>query len=329
MNQNGASYIAVDLVSQLLDAKNAFDPKKNELVFTSNKKTQEDPKIQQLNAKISKLEAQVTQLKERVNTLQATSNEAEGWIEYRSKYYTLFYTEQYKQDVEKVAEIFDHAREVAIREFKSIFPQVDTALNNEYFPIYIYLHPKATDQVSEGNVYNLGKGSANALTSEIHVISPSAYQTACCTMEGWKYDDSYIFKLFIHEYIHSPQHIVQEQYRKIPGWFPENQPNWIVEGLAEYFAYKDGDSYKQKLDYWKPIVLNKPQNHITVRNDSISVQTEYVGGFLFTAFLHEQYGSKKYESFLASRKSSMEEAFQETYGSFEKVNADWLKWLKL
>jgi hypothetical protein len=70
--------------------------------------------------------------------------------------------------------------------------------------IDIYLHPTVTDNVSEGNVYNSGNGSANAMTSEIHILTPSAYKKNCCTLEGWEYDDTYKLHVFIHEYLHSP-----------------------------------------------------------------------------------------------------------------------------
>jgi len=150
----------------------------------------------------------------------------------------------------------------------------------------------------------------------------------CCTIEGWKYDDTYMLHVYTHEYLHSPQHIVQERYRDVAGWFPENQPQWLVEGLAEYLAYRGSDAYQAKLDYWKPKAIESPQDHVTIHADSISVQTPYVGGFLFTAFLHEQYGESKYNAFLLSGKLSMEDAFKETYGSFSKVKSDWLQWLK-
>lgn len=321
VKQNGTTYIAVNLVSQLFEATNSFDAKTNTLSFTSYKKNKDDIEIAQL-------QMQVNLLNQRISKLRAANIAGEGWLEHRSKHYTLLYTAEYKQDVEKVARIFDHAYEVSVKEFKNLLPQVDSILNNELYPIDIYLHPTTNDRVTEGDAYNGANGGAEAMTSEIHILTPSAYHKKGSTIEGWQYDDNFRYYLYTHEYLHSPQHILQEQYRNVPGWYPENQPKWLVEGLAEYLAYKGSDTYKKKLDFWKPEILRNPQNHVMIYKDSMTVQTPYVGGFLFTAFLYEQYGSKKYETFLTSGKLTMEQAFTETYGSFEKVNIDWQKWLK-
>jgi hypothetical protein len=323
VKQNGATYIVVDLVSKIFQVKNTFDSKTNTLKFTSVKKNEDDIQIR-------KLQTQVAILNQRINKLRASNITTDGWLEHRSKYYTLLYTDEYKQDLEEVALIFDHAHEVSVKKFKSMLPNVSSILNNESFPIDIYLHPTKTDRVYEGVAYNFGYGGADTMSSDIHILTPSAYQKngSSSTLEGWEFDDNFQFHMLTHEYIHSPQHILQEQYRNVSGWYPENQPNWLVEGQAEYFAYIDTETYAKKVNFWKPKIIENPQDHIMIYKDSMTVQTPYVGGFLFTAFLYEQYGTTKYETFLMSKKLSMEQAFVETYGSFEKVNSDWQKWLK-
>lgn len=103
---------------------------------------------------------------------------------------------------------------------------------------------------------------------------------------------------------------------------------WIKEGQAEYLAAKGTDDLKKSEAYWKPIILKNPEEHITIFKDNVSVKTQYIGGYMFTAFLYETYGNAKFNSFLSSSKPTLEKAFVETFGSFEQVNKKWMDWLK-
>lgn len=322
--QNGTTYIAAPAIGTVFQANYAFDSKTSTFMFNSYKKDQD-------KAQIQKLQGQVSTLKQLLAQAQSTKNKADGWLEYQSKHFTLLYTKQYEKDVEKAAADFEQGYNVATAEFASILPEVGSILNDGLHPIYIYLHPVAIDNVDEGNAYNKTYGTDEVLKTEIHVLTPSAYQKKCCTLEGGTYDDpSYFTHLFKHEYIHTPQSIISEIFsRNKTGWFIGGEDiQWIKEGQAEYLAAKGTDDLKKDKTYWKPIILEKPQEHIIIYKDNISVKTQYIGGYMFTAFLYETYGSDKFNSFLASKQPTMEKAFVQTFGSLEQVNTRWLEWLK-
>jgi len=322
--QNGTTYIAAPAIGTVFQANYAFDSKTSTFMFNSYKKDQD-------KAQIQKLQGQVSTLKQLLAQAQSTKNKEDGWLEYHSKHFTLLYTKQYEKDVEKAAADFEQGYNVATTEFASLLPGVGSILNDGLHPIYIYLHPTATDKVSEGTAYNYTYGTDEVLKAEIHVLTPSAYQKKGYTLEGGLYDESYFTHLFKHEFIHTPQTYLQENIRRgdKKGWFTGGEEmQWIKEGQAEYLAAKGTDDLKKSEAYWKPIILEKPQEHIIIYKDNISVKTQYIGGYMFTAFLYETYGSDKFNSFLASTQPTMEKAFVQTFGSFEQVNTKWLEWLK-
>lgn len=323
VTQNGTTYIAAPAIGQVISAKYSLDSKTSSLMFSSYKKSEDAEEIKKLQGQVSILQKQLAQL-------QSATNKADGWIEYHSKHFTLLYTKQYEKDVEKAAADFEKGYNVAINEFASLLPEVKSILNSDLYPIYIYLHPAATDQVNEGNAYNYTYGTADVLKTEIHVLTPSAYEKQCCTLDGGNYNDpSYFTHLFKHEFIHTPQSIIAETYRGKTGWYPGGEDTvWIKEGQAEYLAAKGTDDLKKNEAYWKPILLEKPQEHITIFKDNLVIKTPYVGGYMFTAFLYEKYGAKKFDDFLTSTEPTMEKAFVRTFGSFDQVNKEWLEWLK-
>lgn len=322
--QNGTTYIAAPAIGTVFQANYAYDSKTNTIMFNSYKKDQD-------KAQIQKLQGQVSTMKQLLAQAESTKNKADGWLEYRSKHFTLLYTKQYEKDVEKAATDFEQGYNVATTEFASLLPEVGSILNDGLHPIFIYLHPTATDKVSEGTAYNYTYGTDEVLKAEIHVLTPSAYQKKGYTLEGGLYDEAYFTHLFKHEFIHTPQTYLQENIRRgeKTGWFTGGEEmQWIKEGQAEYLAAKGTDDLKKSEAYWKPIILEKPQEHITIYKDNISVKTQYIGGYMFTSFLYETYGSDKFNNFLSSSKPTLEQAFVQTFGSFEQVNKKWLEWLK-
>ncbi|GGA46828.1 hypothetical protein [Paenibacillus physcomitrellae] len=321
--QNGTTYIAAPAIGTVFQANYAFDSKTGTFMFKSHKEDED-------KAQIKELQGQVSTLKQLLAQTQSNKDKAEGWLEYRSKHFTLLYTKQFEKDVEKAAADFEQGYNVATTEFASLLPGVGNILNDDLHPIYIYLHPSASDNVDEGNAYNKTFGTGEVLKTEIHVLTPSAYQKKGYTLEGGLYDEDYFTHLFKHEFIHTPQTIIQEKYReKKTGWFTggENM-QWIKEGQAEYLAAKGTDDLKKSEAYWKPIILKNPEEHITIFKDNVSVKTQYIGGYMFTAFLYETYGNAKFNSFLSSSMPTLEKAFVETFGSFEQVNKKWMDWLK-
>ncbi|SEL78694.1 hypothetical protein [Paenibacillus sp. OK003] len=323
LSQNGTTYLAAPAIGEVIRANYMYDSKSNTLMFNSYKKSED-------STKIKTLQSQVSTLKNQVAELQSAKNKSEGWLEYRSKHFTLLYTKTYEKDIKQVEADFEKGYEVAVREFTNLLPEVKTMLNSDLYPIYIYLHPTATDQVSEGSAYNYTYGTAEVLKSEIHVLTPSAYQKKGYTLDGGTYDNpEYFTHLFKHEFIHTPQSMIAERLRGEKGWYPGGQETqWIKEGQAEYLAAKGTKDLEKNKAYWKPIILKSPQEHITLYKDNLVVRTPYIAGYMFTTFLYEQYGAKKYDIFLTSSKPTLEEAFLETFGGLEQVNNKWLEWLK-
>ena len=220
------------------------------------------------------------------------------WLKEDNGQYTIYYRQEYEQDVEFVRTWMDRAESLMLDKY---------GLQRHGYDISIYL-PSAPTQ-------HAGRGQSTLIccrsdgTGEIHYLTPSAPAYGEGTLGTLRLSaDDYHSKTLVHEYI-TVGHIRIAEGDKSRGFQYFSAPSWFVQGLQEYdgtFHSTESNrttGYERLLDYAERSLQDTFYNF-----GSSSI---YFGGLLLQRFLAEQYGEGIHLDLLTSEQPTFDLALDE------------------
>ncbi len=250
--------------------------------------------------------------------------QAQSWLKEDNGQYTIYYVQEYEQDVKFVRTWLDQAERLMLDKYD---------LQRHGYDISVYLPPAPTQYTNRGLATLL---CCSQNTGEIHYMTPSAPAYGVGALGSLRLPaDDYHAKTLIHEYITVGHTRVSAD--KPRGFRYYSAPSWFVQGLQEYdgtFHSTESnrtDGFEQLLDYADRRLQDTFHCCHTLAFDSETFGTTsaYFGGAFLMKFLADRFGEgihvgllkNEHPTFtealtdeLASRGSSVSEAF----GDFQR-----------
>ena len=230
------------------------------------------------------------------------------WLAEDNGQYTIYYTQEYEQDVEFVRTWMDHTESLMLDKY---------GLRRTGFDISIYLHPAPAS--------GAGVGLATLVccsdgTGEIHYLTPSApaweelQRRGATTSLGAPFDDDYHAAVLIHEYITVGYQRISDD--KSRGFRYYSAPAWFYQGLEQYdgtFHSTEANrttGYERLLDHADRHLRDKIYCCRTLDPDiqSFGSSDVYNGGMFLMKFMADQYGREFHVDLLKSQQPTFAEA---------------------
>ena len=233
-----------------------------------------------------------------LSALLSTANALaqQPWLTEDNGQYTIYYVQEYEQDVEFVRTWLDQAEQLMLDKY---------GLQRHGYDISVYLPPAPTQYTNRGLATLL---CCSQNTGEIHYMTPSSPAYGGGTLGRLRLSaDDYHSKTLIHEYITVGHTRVSED--KPRGFRYYSAPSWFHQGLEEYdgtFHSTESNQttgYEQLLDYADRSLRDTFYNF-----GSSSI---YFGGMLLLRFLAEQFGEEIHADLLKSAQPTFAQALDE------------------
>ena len=200
-----------------------------------------------------------------------------NFSEYGSQY-SIFYTQQYSQDVVKAQGWIELGLAMMQSRYK-----LDSLPNG----MRLFLHPEPTTGVSTNNSYtNISSGQVPA----IHYLTPSSplwITAGKGSIGNEKNSDDYHAYIIVHEFTH----VVQAALRPSSGY-----PSWVSEGMATYEGLFNSTPYNDDhaVDWLTAWIKGNAQTVIccqSLAGEAFSVTEQYNSAGFFWYFLTSTFGS--------------------------------------
>ena len=218
------------------------------------------------------------------------------WLLEDNGQYTIYYVQEYEQDVEFVRTWLDQAERLMLDKY---------GIRRHGYDISVYLPPAPTQYTNRG-LATLVCCSQNA--GEIHYMTPSSPEYGNGPLGGLRLDaDDYHAKTLIHEYITVGHTRVSAN--KTRGFKYYSAPSWFHQGLEEYdgmFHSTESNKvtgYKNLIDY--------ADRNLRDTFYSFGSTSSYFGGLLLMQFLADQYGEEIHADLLKSEQPTFDLALDE------------------
>ena len=222
---------------------------------------------------------------------------AQPWMTEDNGQYTIYYVQEYEQDVEFVRTWMDRAERLMLDKY---------GIQRHGYDISIYLHPEPTDRA--------GRGYATLLccsddTGEIHYLTPSApaHGEGPFGNLGISAND-YHSATLIHEYI-TVGHIRGFSEDKTRGFKYYSAPAWFYQGLQGYDGMFHSTESNRTTNYGR--LLDYAEKSLQDTFYNFGSGNVYVGGLLLQRFLVEQYGEDIHLDVLTSEQPTFYHALDE------------------
>jgi hypothetical protein len=251
----------------------------------------------------------------------AEPDKAPKWAVIKTPYYQLHYDPAFEADAKKAQAHLDRAVEALKKEFPG--QPADKLLRDA--DCKIYLHPKPTDNASEG-LASLRTGvSGDRFVATIDWLTLSAFRPGFRNSVGEPGGEDYFAKVLVHEYAT----ILLEQITRAKGkgWGLYEAPGWFVQGYEEYLGLTLSTPHNRKAVLAKYLALQKDDAKRVRIGFGIAVRDDYIDGASLVHFLHETFGREKVQAILTSRAPTFEAAAGPALGvTVEELGRRWEEW---
>ena len=219
------------------------------------------------------------------------------WLEEDNGQYTIYYRQEYEQDVAFVRTWLDRAEGLMLNKY---------GLSRTGYDISVYLPPAPTGRTGRGQS-TLLCCSRNA--GEIHYMTPSAPAYGGGALGTLRLSaDDYHSKTLMHEYI-TVGHIRIAEEDKSKGFQYYSAPSWFVQGLQEYDGMFHSTESNRTTGYER--LLDYAERSLQDTFYNFGSSSIYFGGLLLQRFLAEQYGEGIHLDLLTSGQPTFDLALDE------------------
>ena len=219
------------------------------------------------------------------------------WLKEDNGQYTIYYVQEYEQDVEFVRTWMDRAERLMLDKY---------GLQRHGYDISVYLPPAPTP--------NAGRGQSTLIccrsdgTGEIHYMTPSAPAYGEGTLGTLRLSaDDYHSKTLMHEYVTVAHQRVSKN--KPRGFRYYSAPPWFYQGLEEYDGTFHSTENNRTVGYER--LLDYAERSLQDTFYNFGSSSIYFGGLLLQRFLAEQYGEDIHLDLLTSEQPTFDLALDE------------------
>lgn len=221
------------------------------------------------------------------------------------------------------AEQVDHMTAVAIEALAKAFPNLGVPEAIKSYNLEIVVHATPTNEANEGTASLFTANENGKLSARLQVLAPSRHPPTARTNVGEPKDAPYFQRLLIHEI--STLVFERTTGRKLAGWRFHSAPNWFVQGLEQYVAFRQ-TSAKQSLQLYIDRVRQDPA--IVQTDFGLQVTEPYIGGTVLLAFMDERYGWPNIQKLLESSEPTFGAAIRKQLKATpETFTTDFQKWI--
>ena len=242
------------------------------------------------------------------NWFEPPSNQR--WLEARSRQYSIFYIDRYREDVPFVRRVFNNTERLMRNKY---------GVSRHGYDVAVYLEPRPTGWAGVGRAVILTWGSSQERQACIYYLTPSAPdweeagRRGATTNVGLPFDNDRHAATLTHEYVTIAQSVVKDTK---PRGFRGKEPNWWTQGLQTY----DGEMHSTRSNRRRflPALIAKADTDLrakinccrTLDNRAmLSTSDDYRGGMLILWFLADTCGESAHYDVLNSEKPTWEAAF--------------------
>jgi hypothetical protein len=263
-----------------------------------------------------------------VTTVAAASREdgdrAPKWSVMKTPFYQIYHVPDHEADAKKARTHLNNAIEGLKKEFEG--QPVNKLLAD--IDCKVYLHPKATDSVSEGlATLRTEVNNDKKFVATIDWLTLSAFRKDFRNSIGEPGGEDYFAKVLVHEYAT----ILLERITraKAKGWRYYDAQHWFVQGYEEYLGLTQSTPHNRKEVLAKYVALQKDDPRRVRIGFGIGVRDDYIDGAVLVHFMHETFGKKKVQAILTSEADTFEAAVGPALGvGSEEFGRRWEAWRK-
>ena len=231
------------------------------------------------------------------------------WLEEDNGQYTIYYVQEYEQDVEFVRMWLDRAERLMLNKY---------GLQRHGYDISVYLPPAPTPEAGRGLATLVCCRSDN--TGEIYYMTPSAPAYGQGTLGTLSLSvDDYHTKTLVHEYI-TVGHIRIAESDKHKGFHYYSAPSWFVQGLQEYDGMFHSTESNRTTGYER--LLDYAERSLQDTFYNFGSSSTYFGGLLLQTFLAEQYGEDIHVDLLTSEQPTFDLALDEQLALHDRTASE-------
>ena len=219
------------------------------------------------------------------------------WLEEDNGQYTIYYVQEYEQDVEFVRTWMDRAERLMLDKY---------GLQRHGYDISVYLPPAPTSYAGRGLSTLVCCRSDG--TGEIHYLTPSAPAYGEGSLGTLRLSaNDYHSKTLVHEYVTVAHQRVSEN--KPRGFSYYSAPSWFYQGLEEYDGMFHSTESNRTTGYER--LLDYAEKSLQGTFYNFGSSSPYFGGLLLQTFLVEQYGEDIHLDLLTSEQPTFDLALDE------------------
>jgi hypothetical protein len=234
------------------------------------------------------------------------------------------YSLTFPPEVEADAVEIERLTDLTVSELARAFPELDVPTLLKTSNLEIVLHAMPADDANAGTTTIHTYVDATGYHARLDLLAPSRFPPNSRNVLGELKDETSQHQTLVHEI----GTIVWERMTmsKPTGWRLHSAPNWFVQGLEQYTAFRLVPGNSTLLKY-----IQRVRSHpeIVQTASGLDVTEPYLGGTALIAFLEQKYGFDGLKHLVSSSQATFDDAMRQELQveSMASLGKDFSSWL--